>query len=270
MTYVLTWQWIVLISFSAILILMTPFVKTKESFYRGTSKKAKQPGTLMLTFSLVISWIFAKSVTNAANLGLSFGFIGGLAYATYYLSFLVAGIVIYKLRTKLNVQSLHQFLENKFGPLAIKIFTTIIAIKLFNEVWSNTEVIGTYFGSNGSPQYIISIAVFTILTLAYALKGGLRSSLITDVLQMGLFAVLLFIVLGMILPKKNSVAHFVESSHWTFNGGMDLLFCCVHSNFQLSFSRPGFNRPRIYNRRENYFKKLCNCNGGWIFMHPAF
>ncbi len=238
MSHVLTWQWIVLVSFSLILILMTPFVRTKESFYRGTSRESKKPGLVMLTFSLVISWIFAKSVTNAANLGLSFGIVGGMAYATYYLSFLVAGIVIYKIRTKLSVQSLHEFLEKKFGIGALRFFTIIIAVRLLNEVWSNTEVIGTYFGHTGSPQYIISIIVFTALTLAYALKGGLRSSLITDLLQMGLFVVLLVLVLGMILPKEGSVTPFITSGHWTMSGGVDLILVAFIQIFSYPFHDP--------------------------------
>lgn len=238
MSDVLIWQWIVLISFSLILILMTPLVKTKESFFRGTSKKLKQPGTVMLTFSLVISWIFAKSVTNAANLGLSFGIVGGVAYATYYFSFLVAGIVIYKIRTKLNVKSLHEFLEKKFGTTAVKVFTLIIAIRLLNEVWSNTEVIGTYFGPAGSTQYIISIAVFTILTLLYALKGGLRSSLITDLLQMALFAVLVFIVLSIIIPKAGSVKPFLTTGEWSMKGGLDLVLVALIQIFSYPFHDP--------------------------------
>ena len=235
---VLTWQWIVLIGFSLILILMTPFVKNNEGFYKGTSKKAEKPGMVMLTFSLVISWIFAKSVTNAANLGLSYGSVGGFAYATYYLSFLVAGIVIYKLRTKLKVQSLHHFLETKFGTGALRFFTIIVALRLLNEVWSNTEVIGTYFGPVGSPGYIISIIVFTTLTLAYALKGGLRSSLITDLLQMALFAVLLFLVLGMILPKVGSVTPFIKTGDWSLSGGFDLVLVALIQIFSYPFHDP--------------------------------
>ncbi len=238
MSHILLWQWIVLLVFSAVLIAMTPIVKTKEGFYKGSSREAKKPGLLMLTFSLVISWIFAKSVTNAANLGLSFGIIGGLAYATYYFSFLTAGIVIYKLRTKLKVTSLHQFLEQKFGITALRIFTVIVAIRLLNEVWSNTEVIGTYFGSVGSPQYIAAIIVFTILTLAYALKGGLRSSLITDVLQMALFAVLLIIVLSIILPKEGSITPFVKTGHWSFSSGVDLLLVAFIQIFSYPFHDP--------------------------------
>ncbi len=238
MTHVLLWQWIVLLTFSIVLIAITPFVRTNEGFYKGASREAKKPGILMLTFSLIISWIFAKSVTNAANLGLSFGIVGGLAYATYYFSFLVAGIVIYKLRTKLKVKSLHQFLEKKFGRTALQIFTIIIAIRLLNEVWSNTEVIGTYFGKGGSPEYIAAIIVFTVLTLVYALKGGLRSSLITDLLQMALFAVLLIIVLSMILPKEGSITPFIKTGNWSFSGGVDLLLVAFIQIFSYPFHDP--------------------------------
>jgi len=264
---VLTWQWIVLIGFSLILILMTPFVKNNEGFYQGTSKKLEKPGTLMLTFSLVISWIFAKSVTNAANLGLSFGIVGGFAYATYYLSFLVAGIVIYKLRTKLKSKSLHHFLESKFGIGALRFFTIIVALRLLNEVWSNTEVIGTYFGTAGSPQYIISIIVFTTLTLVYALKGGLRSSLITDLLQMALFAVLLFVVLGMILPKVGSVTPFVKTGDWSLSGGFDLVLVAVIQIFSYPFHDPVLtDRGFISDEKTTLKSYIIATVAGFIFI----
>lgn len=235
---ILTWQWIILILFSIVMIGITPFVKDNMGFYKGTSKKAEQPGFIMLTFSMVISWIFAKSITNAANLGLSFGIVGGVAYASYYFSFLVAGIVIYKMRSKLKISSLHDFINKKFGRSAVKFFTIVVAIRLLNEVWSNTEVIGSYFGETGSTQYITSIIVFTILTLAYALKGGLRSSLITDLLQMALFAVLLIIVLYIIIPKGGSVSNFISTGEWTLSTGVNLLIVALIQVFSYPFHDP--------------------------------
>ncbi len=238
MSTVLYWQWGVVIFSSTMLYFISPKVLTKESFFKGASLSMTKPGYAMLTFSLVISWIFAKSVTNVSNLGMQFGFVGGVAYATYYLSFLVAGIVIYKIRTKTNVNSLHQFLEKKFGRGAIVAFTVVIAIRLLNEIWSNTEVIGSYFGSTGSPQYIASIVVFTGLTLAYTLKGGFRTSLVTDLIQMGLFAVLLFIVLSLIIPKTGSVTPFIKTGSWTLTGGVDLIFVALIQIFSYPFHDP--------------------------------
>lgn len=232
-------QWLLVIASSVILFLISPWSKTGKQFFQATSKSEQTPNFWLLTSSLVISWIFAKSITNAANLGLAFGMVGGVAYAAYYLSFLVAGVVIYQMRTKGGFQSLHHFLQSKFGRSAVLVFSLLIGFRLFNEVWSNTMVIGTYFGKKGSEPYFASILVFTVLTLAYTLKGGLRSSLLTDLIQMVLFGVLLFIILGIILPKKGGdVGAFVSSGSWTMAGGLNLLFVALIQSFSYPFHDP--------------------------------
>ncbi|GGG28066.1 sodium:solute symporter [Christiangramia forsetii] len=193
----------------------------------------------MLTGSLIISWIFAKSITNAANLGLDFGIVGGVAYAGYYLSFAIAGIIIYLMRVKGGFKSIHQFLIEKFGRGAIVIFSILISIRLFNEVWSNTMVIGSYFGEIGSSSFYWSILVFTVLTLAYALKGGLSSSIFTDVIQMGLFAVLLCVILWNIFSiGEMEVKEVVSSGDWTMATGLNLLFAAVLQSFSYPFHDP--------------------------------
>ena len=193
----------------------------------------------MLTGSLIISWIFAKSITNAANLGLEFGIVGGVAYAGYYLSFAIAGILIYNIRTRGGYESLHEFFTSRFGKNAMRIFSVLIAIRLFNEVWSNTMVIGSYFGDLGSTPYYASIIVFTLLTLAYSLKGGLGSSIFTDVIQMGLFGILLFVVLASIYSTTNfTVAETVTSGVWSFDMGLNLLFAALLQSFSYPFHDP--------------------------------
>ena len=161
-----TWQWILVVGSSLILFLLSPFAKTTDEFFKAVHKK-KAPNTLVLTGSLIISWIFAKSITNAANLGLDFGIVGGVAYAGYYLSFAVAGLLIYKMRTVGGFESIHQFLTTKFGKGAMALFSILIAIRLFNEVWSNTMVIGSYFGASGSNNYYLAIILFTVLFLCF-------------------------------------------------------------------------------------------------------
>jgi len=193
----------------------------------------------MLTGSLIISWIFAKSITNAANLGLEFGIVGGVAYAGYYLSFAIAGILIYNIRTRGGYESLHEFFTSRFGKNAMRIFSVLIAIRLFNEVWSNTMVIGSYFGDLGSTPYYASIIVFTLLTLAYSLKGGLGSSIFTDVIQMGLFGILLFVVLASIYSTTNfTVEQTVNSGIWSFDMGLNLLFAALLQSFSYPFHDP--------------------------------
>ena len=199
---IINWQWGLIIVSSLVLFVLSPWAKSSNQFFKA-SKKRKQPNAFVLTGSLIISWIFAKSITNAANLGLDFGIVGGVAYAGYYASFAVAGIIIYQMRKYGKYKSIHHFLTSKFGKGAMALFSILIAIRLFNEVWSNTTVIGTYFGEQGSDSYYWSIIVFTILTLAYAIKGGLSSSIFTDAIQMGLFSILLCVILWSIFSKDD-------------------------------------------------------------------
>jgi len=232
------WQWGLIVISSLLFFLFSPLAKTPQEFFKAHSNN-RQPGIWMLTGSLVISWIFAKSITNAANLGLSFGLVGGVAYAGYYLSFALAGILIYRMRTVGGFRSIHEFLERNFGRKALLLFSLLIGIRLFNEVWSNTMVIGSYFGESGSTSYYTAILVFTALTLAYALKGGLSSSIFTDAIQMGLFSVMLCVILWNIFSVDQFTAETVlYSGDWTMALGGNLLLAAVLQSFSYPFHDP--------------------------------
>jgi SSS family solute:Na+ symporter len=233
------WQWGLVITSSLVLFLLSPWAKNTNQFFKAVQKK-RAPNTFMLMGSLIISWIFAKSITNAANLGLDYGIVGGVAYAGYYISFAVAGVVIYKMRLHGKYTSIHHFLRSKFGAGAVAVFSLLIAIRLFNEVWSNTMVIGTYFGDMGTSSYYWSILVFTASTLAYVLKGGMSSSIFTDVIQMGLFAILLLVILGAIFGADTTFSSktVITSGIWSFDMGLNLLFAAVLQSFSYPFHDP--------------------------------
>ncbi|MFC5285113.1 hypothetical protein [Pedobacter alpinus] len=231
-------QWGFILLSSILIFTLAPIAKTTHDFFYG-SKDNKQPNAILLTSSLVISWIFAKSITNVANLGLSFGFVGVVSYAVYYLSFLVAGLVIYKMRLNGGFKSIHHFIGSKYGKGALYIFSILIAFRLFNEVWSNTMVIGSYFGDAGSTPYFASIIVFTLLTLAYALKGGMSTSILTDVIQMVLFGVLLTAILAYILPEmKGNYKPIYLSGEWSMATGGNLILVALLQCFSYPFHDP--------------------------------
>lgn len=232
------WQWGLIIGSSLLLFLLSPWAKTKNQFFKATHLK-KPPSGLWLTGSLIISWIFAKSITNAANLGMDYGIVGGVAYAGYYLSFAVAGVLLYQIRVTGGFKSIHDFLTTRFGKGAMALFSVLISIRLFNEVWSNTMVIGTYFGDSGSAPYYWAILVFTLLTLAYAIKGGLSSSIFTDVIQMALFSVLLIVILGVIFSSEGFTAgDVISSGTWSFELGLNLFFAAIIQSFSYPFHDP--------------------------------
>lgn len=232
-------QWILIAFFGLLFIYLTPKAKTLAQFFEGESQNGKKPNVFLLTSSLIISWIFAKSITNAANLGLSFGIVGGVSYAVYYLSFVVAGVVIYQLRVKGGYKSIHAFLEHRFGNLALVLFSLLISFRLFNEVWSNTMVIGSYFGVPSSMPYYLSILLFTGLTLWYTMKGGMRSSMLTDAIQMVFFGVLLFIILSIMIPSGNrTIAEYFTSGTWSMSTGLNLFFVALIQVFSYPFHDP--------------------------------
>ncbi|MBT8188337.1 MAG: sodium:solute symporter [Croceitalea sp.] len=233
------WQWVLIIISSLVLFFLSPLAKNTNQFFKARQKK-KMPSAFLLMGSLVISWIFAKSITNAANLGLEFGLVGGVAYAAYYLSFAIAGIIIYKMRTQGGFNSIHEFITSRFGKGAVAVFSILIIIRLFNEVWSNTMVIGSYFGDEGTRSYYTAIMVFTFLTLAYALKGGLSSSIFTDAIQMGLFALLLIIILWNVFGAQTEfdTTTVLQSGTWSFEMGLNLMLAALLQSFSYPFHDP--------------------------------
>ncbi len=170
------------------------------AFFEGQSAQGEAPGLGLLVSSAAISWIFAKSIDNAASLGNSFGILGGVGYAIYYLSFVTAAFALYQIRVKGGYRSLPDFLVHRYGVLCSKLFLGAIAIRLLNEVWSNTKVFSLYFGPEGSPAYWLAALLVTGFTVYYSLLGGLRSSLLTDGAQMILAAVLLVVILAVLAP----------------------------------------------------------------------
>lgn len=239
MPFELIIQWTILIVVLGLFFVLSPKAKSIGDFYRGSFNQKSAPNVFVLTSGLVISWIFAKSIVNAADLGKEYGLIGGIGYAGYYLSFLVAGFTMYRLRTKGGWNSIHAFLNGRFGKTATRIFSLLIAIRLFNEIWSNTMVIGGFFGPTGYSGYYASILVFTAMTLAYVLKGGLKASLFTDVIQMLLFSVFLFVVVALVLPSfSGKTLNDNFWGVWTFESGLNLLVLALVQSFSYPFHDP--------------------------------
>lgn len=232
-------QWALVIVSSIVMYFISPWAKSSDDFFKATKSNGKKPGFLLLSSSLIISWIFAKSIAVAASLGNDFGLVGGIAYACYYLSFLVAGVVIFKMRSKGKWNSIHNFIHAKFGNNAVRLFSLLIGFRLFNEVWSNTMVVGIFFGERNSMPYYLSILVFTGLTLAYVIKGGLRSSLLTDLIQMFLFGSLLVLILGFLWPGFEGHANGTKfTGEFSFTRGLDLMLVALIQVFSYPFHDP--------------------------------
>ncbi len=239
--------WGFLIVYGGTMYALSPRAVTADSFYRGANSEGRPVTTVPLTLSIFMSWIFAKSVTNAANLGEAYGMVGAVAYATYWLSIPVAGLVIYRIRRRLGATSLTGFLVSRFGRAAAAAFTVAVLIRLYNEIWSNTAVVGSYFGEPGSIGFIASAIAFTLATLAYSIKGGLRGSIVTDMLQAVIFVAFLALVLAWVLPTHGA-GTLVTTGDWRLSAGLDLLLVAGLQIFSYPFHDPVLTDRAFLNR----------------------
>jgi solute:Na+ symporter, SSS family len=229
--------WGFLLLYGVAMYVISPRARSVSSFFRGTDESGRPASEWALMCSIFISWIFAKSVTNAANLGAAYGVVGGLAYAAYWLSIPIAGIVIYRLRTRYGATGLVSFLLSRYGRLAALSFTLAILIRLYNEIWSNTSVVGAYYGKPGEAMFIAAALLFTAVTLIYSVKGGLRSSIVTDVIQSVLFVLVMSAVLFVILPQ-HGVPQLLSSGTFTLETGVDLLIVALLQVLSYPFHDP--------------------------------
>lgn len=220
MTGILFWGF--LIVYGVVMFILSPKTVTVGGFFNGEDRKGRDANPWMITASIFIAWIFAKSVTNAANMGQNFGIVGGVGYAVYWLCIPLTGYALYRLRRKFGATGMVSFLTEHYGVAAAFCFSAAILVRLFNEVWSNTSVVGAYYGESGSAPFIIAALLFTAITAAYCCWGGMRGSLITDIAQAILFAILLIVVLIFVVPQDGLGAMFVTGS-WTLEGGVDFI-----------------------------------------------
>ncbi len=172
-------------------IAVAPRRVTVEGFFGGASAMGRAPGLWTLVLSQVTTWIFARSLMNAAILGYFYGIWGVLAYAAYYGSFLTGGFIVGRLRDG-GAGSVQDWLTARFGAAGVACYNIVIALRLLSEVFANLLVVGLIFAAalptwaGADTAAILAVAG---LGLAYSAWGGLSASLRTDVLQMTVFLV---------------------------------------------------------------------------------
>jgi len=108
---------VLIVVFGAIILaslLAAPRRASVEGFFGGAGASGQAPGLWVLVLSQVTTWIFARSLMNAAILGYYYGIAGTLAYAAYYCSFLTGGFIVGRLRAN-GARSMQDWLGSQFG-----------------------------------------------------------------------------------------------------------------------------------------------------------
>ncbi|GAA4229776.1 Na+/proline symporter [Sagittula marina] len=175
----------VLVAFS---LLAAPKRVTEAGFFGGQGADGCAPGLWTLVLSQVTTWIFARSLMNAAILGYFYGIAGVLAYTAYYGSFLTGGFIVDRLRDT-GAVSVQDWLGARFGAAGRVTYNLVIALRLLSEVFANLVVVGLIFAALLPGSDVWAVLAVAVLALAYSAWGGLAAALRTDVVQMLLFLV---------------------------------------------------------------------------------
>ena len=173
---------------------------TVDGFFGGRDRGAP-PGLWTLVLSQVTTWIFARSLMNAAILGYYYGFPGTLAYAAYYASFLTGAWIVGRVRAQ-GGGSVQDWIGARYGAAGTGAYNAVVALRLLSEVFANLAVVGLIFAAAlpGLPLAgTVSVLGCAALALAYSMRGGLRAALRTDVVQMALFLVVFGVALVWLL-----------------------------------------------------------------------
>ena len=182
---------VLIVVFGAIIlasILAAPRRASVEGFFGGAGVTGGAPGLWVLVLSQVTTWIFARSLMNAAILGYYYGIAGTLAYAVYYGSFLTGGFIVGRLRAN-GARSMQDWLGSQFGTAGNGCYNLVVALRLLSEVFANLLVVGLIFNAVLAGSGTPAILVVAVLGLGYSAWGGLSAALRTDVVQMLVFLV---------------------------------------------------------------------------------
>ncbi|MGJ8615988.1 MAG: sodium:proline symporter [Sulfitobacter sp.] len=182
---------VLIVVFGAIILaslLAAPRRASVEGFFGGAGAGGQAPGLWVLVLSQVTTWIFARSLMNAAILGYYYGIAGTLAYAAYYGSFLTGGFIVTRLRSN-GARSMQHWLGSQFGAAGNGCYNLVIALRLLSEVFANLLVVGLIFNAVLMGSGTAAIVIVAVLGLAYSAWGGLSAALRTDVVQMLVFLV---------------------------------------------------------------------------------
>lgn len=189
---------VLIILFAAVVIISlmaAPRRATVEGFFSGQASDGCAPLLWVLVLSQVTTWIFARSLMNAAILGYYYGIAGTLAYAAYYGSFLTGGLIVDHLRRS-GARSVQDWLGAHFGRIGQGAYNLVIGLRLLSEVFANLLVVGLIFDALAGGNGTLAILTVSVLGLAYSAWGGLSAALRTDVVQMILFLVALVLAFG--------------------------------------------------------------------------
>ena len=191
-----------------------------------------------------VSWgvLLATSAATMVGGGMSIGLISkvyevGIAVAIAstgaYFSLILTGLFLAPKLRGLNLITVGDYFELKFGGLARILSIPYSCMFLFAAIVAQMVAMGTITNAVLGVDYRVAVVIGALVTVFYSTMGGLRAVILTDVLQffvlvggLGAAATVLLMQNGGFEPLIHEVgeAHFEVTSHWSLTRVVTLFF----------------------------------------------
>ena len=265
------WQWLVV--YGWFFTATTAFTVDPAVFFGAKSSSGKENESLdwrKLAVSTYITWVFAKSIFNAATLGGKFGLIGGIAYACWYLAFPVVGFTVYRIRSKTSYKHLTELIINKYGVGSVIVFSLIIIYRLFMEIWSNAVVVADLFGEQESAVWWSAVYTASCMPAIYIIMGGFRTSIFSDIIQGVVVLLFLLGIWAYLLAESPDAAAMWKVNGMKLDDGWDIVIVgVIQGGISYGFMDPVLSDRAFLSTKDGMLKAFILGGflaGGVIFL----
>lgn len=182
-----------------------------------------------------VPWIIVMATTAATMIGggasvgmvsrvAEVGIAAALVTCGWHLQLIFTGLFVAPRLRGLNLTTVGEYFELKFGLLARKLAVVNCAIFLIGALAAQMAAMGMVTNAVLGIRYDIALLIGATITIFYSTVGGIRAVVKTDVLQFTVLIVGIGSAAGMLLAKHGGFAalattaspgHFNMTSHWS-------------------------------------------------------
>ena len=182
-----------------------------------------------------VPWIIVMATTAATMIGggasvgmvsrvAEVGIAAALVTCGWHLQLIFTGLFVAPRLRGLNLTTVGEYFELKFGLLARKLAVVNCVIFLIGALAAQMAAMGMVTNAVLGIRYDIALLIGATITIFYSTVGGIRAVVKTDVLQFAVLIVGIGAAAGILLAKHGgfaalattaSTGHFNMTSHWS-------------------------------------------------------
>lgn len=172
----------------------------------------RRSGMGLIAASVTASWVWTTTILGSSEAGMLFGITGGFHYAWgAVVPFVIFIPVALRLRRIMpRATTFTQFIRARYGRTTHTVFILFGAGVAFYVYTEQLIGAGILFRTTFGVPYEVAVVLTAGLVTAYIAMGGLRSSLVTDLLQFVVLGIASLVVLPWLLAKLGGPSALFE------------------------------------------------------------